>query len=565
MDGYLSSGIWHNLLITYSKSEIQKVEINGVVAAKDISGSTTQNGPLRITCTLGEIAFGDVRLKQNQPSSVPSEWSSFLYKDSDIGIENSAEWQKSDSGGLIVKGDGAIVIPHGNTISAVRFDVKINGSGFATIQIGKVLFIIATQGERLTGSVNNHAVQANLVDQNEWCTIELSEGATADLILNGIPIYQIDSGEFANNGDVFISVHDVELQLRKVLVKPPGLHADRENVYWDIEHVLESDVEPRFVSLFNGENLDGWTIVNGDASTWIAQDNMLVTTGKPTGVLRTNEMYENFILELDWRHMVENGNAGLFVWSDPIPAKGVPFTRAIEVQIMDGKELDWYTTHGDIFSIWGAKMTPDRPHPHGEHIQRCLPSERRSKPSPEWNHYKVTCNEGTIKLEVNGKEVSGGFDVSPRKGYICFEAEGTPAQFKNIRIKKLRPSANTIPADEIANEDQGFTTLFTGINLLGWDLTTGKGWSVGDNVLRCNTESGTLQTINSFSEYTLMFDYQCKEDDSFVYVVIDGKQTELPNGEIGSWSRFTVDGEGGTIGIGGSNTIFTNLFIKSDK
>ena len=47
--------------------------------------------------------------------------------------------------------------------------------------------------------------------------------------------------------------------------------------------------------LFNGKNLDGWTIVNGDKTTWVAKDNMLVTTGKPTGVLRTNKMYENFI------------------------------------------------------------------------------------------------------------------------------------------------------------------------------------------------------------------------------------------------------------------------------
>ena len=82
-------------------------------------------------------------------------------------------------------------------------------------------------------------------------------------------------------------------------------------------------ISQTWTPLFNGENIDGWTIVNGDATTWVAKDNMIVTTGKPTGVMRTNKMYENFILELDWRHMVENGNAGLFVWSDPIPAVGL--------------------------------------------------------------------------------------------------------------------------------------------------------------------------------------------------------------------------------------------------
>ncbi len=317
--------------------------------------------------------------------------------------------------------------------------------------------------------------------------------------------------------------------------------------------------------LFNGKNLDGWTIVNGDKTTWVAKDNMLVTTGKPTGVLRTNKMYENFILELDWRHMVENGNAGLFVWSDSIPAVGVPFTRAIEVQIMDGKELDWYTTHGDIFSIWGAKMTPDRPHPHGEHIQRCLPSERRSKPSPEWNHYKVICNEGSIKLEVNGKEVSGGFDVSPRKGYICFEAEGTKAQFKNIVIQELPPVSPPLSNDLVAVEDSGFTTLFTGINLLGWDLIGSNGWTANGNILSCESKSKTLKTIRTFDAYEFQFDYKCNGEGSSVYVVIDDKQTVLPCGEAGAWTRLLIQGDGGTIGIGGDDVSFTNLFIRPQQ
>jgi len=273
-------------------------------------------------------------------------------------------------------------------------------------------------------------------------------------------------------------------------------------------------------------------------------------------------MYENFVLELDWRHMVENGNAGLFVWSDPIPAVGVPFTRSIEVQIMDGKELDWYTTHGDIFSIWGAKMTPDRPHPLGDHVQRCLPSERRSNPAPEWNHYIVTCIDGTIKLDVNGKVVSGGFDVTPRKGYICFEAEGTPAQFKNIRIKEFPNATPTIPADEVAKEAIGFVTLFNGLNLSGWNTDDETTWSAGGNVLHCKQESSVLTTANTYDAYELLFDYKCNAESSTVYVIIDGKKTELPKGETGKWTRFTIQGEGDSIGIGGSDASFTNLFSR---
>ena len=73
----------------------------------------------------------------------------------------------------------------------------------------------------------------------------------------------------------------------------------------------------------------------------------MVETGVATGVLRTDRHYENFILELEWKHLHAGGNAGLFVWSDPLTAPGVPFTRSIEVQILDGRNSETYTSHGD--------------------------------------------------------------------------------------------------------------------------------------------------------------------------------------------------------------------------
>ena len=76
-------------------------------------------------------------------------------------------------------------------------------------------------------------------------------------------------------------------------------------------------------------------------------------------------MYENFVLELEWRHLVAGGNAGVFIWGDPLTAVGTPFSRGIEVQVLDGRETANYTSHGDVFSIWGATMKPARAHPGG--------------------------------------------------------------------------------------------------------------------------------------------------------------------------------------------------------
>ena len=42
----------------------------------------------------------------------------------------------------------------------------------------------------------------------------------------------------------------------------------------------------------------------------------------------------------------EVGNSGLFVWGDPLPAVGTPYTRGIEVQVLvnlrvPGQEAGW--------------------------------------------------------------------------------------------------------------------------------------------------------------------------------------------------------------------------------
>ena len=71
-----------------------------------------------------------------------------------------------------------------------------------------------------------------------------------------------------------------------------------------------------FVDLFNGKNLAGWVRENCAADTFTVRDGMIIDTGIPIGVMRTERMYENFILEFEWRHMRPGGNSGCFVWSD---------------------------------------------------------------------------------------------------------------------------------------------------------------------------------------------------------------------------------------------------------
>src|SRR5262245_34471951 len=50
-----------------------------------------------------------------------------------------------------------------------------------------------------------------------------------------------------------------------------------------------------FVPMFNGRDLSGWVRVNCAPETFRAEDGMIITTGKPTGVMRSERMYENYI------------------------------------------------------------------------------------------------------------------------------------------------------------------------------------------------------------------------------------------------------------------------------
>lgn len=303
-----------------------------------------------------------------------------------------------------------------------------------------------------------------------------------------------------------------------------------------------------FTPMFNGKDLTPWVNVNCSPETWTIKDGVVHCTGKPTGALRTPRMYENFILECEWRHLKVGGNSGVFVWGTPIAAPGVPFLRGIEVQVLDngynakGKN-EWYTTHGDIFPIHGATMKPI----HKGNGSRCFPIEERSKPSPEWNHYKVTGNAGKIRLEVNGKEVTGGDDCQYRKGYLALESEGSDVEFRNVKIKEL-PSTGATP-EQTAPEDLGWKALYNGADLRGWnaDDELKKQWTAKDWQLAAAVKAGNLWTETQFGDFEVIVDCNVPKgaEAGGALLLGDGnKVLRFPLSEKAGWTRttFTVKG-----------------------
>ena len=68
---------------------------------------------------------------------------------------------------------------------------------------------------------------------------------------------------------------------------------------------------------------------------------------------------------------------------------------------------------------------------------RSFPRKKLTKGVNEWNHYYVRGINGEIRLWVNGEEVSGGNHCEPSEGFLCLESEGSPVEFRNIRIRRL--------------------------------------------------------------------------------------------------------------------------------
>ncbi len=189
--------------------------------------------------------------------------------------------------------------------------------------------------------------------------------------------------------------------------------------------------------------------VNCDKETWTWKGDAVHCTGRPVGVIRSKKQFTNFELVAGWRHLKYAGNSGIFVWTSEKSLNALKrnqLPQGIEIQVLDlgyeeqyekqhKKKSDWFTSHGDVFPTGSSKMTPFKPAaPNGK---RSFPSKRLSKGVGQWNHYYIRCINGEVRLWVNGEEVSGGTNCKPASGYLALESEGSPVEFRQLRIREL--------------------------------------------------------------------------------------------------------------------------------
>ena len=188
--------------------------------------------------------------------------------------------------------------------------------------------------------------------------------------------------------------------------------------------------------LFNGKNLDGWSVFVADPSVdpakfFYVKDGLIETPGVPMGYLRTKKEFKNYRLHLEWRYPEIPTNSGVFVHTNG-PDKLWPAHYQCQLKHLSAGD---FIVHGegvsatirDTIYTSTPKLKPviAKDHPSSE-----------NNPG-EWNSYDIVCKGNTIEVKVNGVLQNVARNCSITKGGIGLQAEGSKIQFRNISIEKI--------------------------------------------------------------------------------------------------------------------------------
>jgi type 1 glutamine amidotransferase len=229
-----------------------------------------------------------------------------------------------------------------------------------------------------------------------------------------------------------------------------------------------------FVSLFDGKDLDGWKVPEGDNGHWKVVDGVIDydagSEAKGDRSLWSEREYGDFVLELDWR-----------LKEAPFLNKGVPYILPDGTHAKDihGKEIKlalpdadsgvflrgdgffqvniwcWPIGSGEMFSVRFDPKTPPN-------VRAAVtPRTRADKPVGEWNHFEIEVRGQVVKVILNGTTVIPGATIPnlPSRGRIGFQHHGAKnkdgawtsppslVQFKNIRIMELPAPGLATQAD----------------------------------------------------------------------------------------------------------------------
>ncbi len=196
---------------------------------------------------------------------------------------------------------------------------------------------------------------------------------------------------------------------------------------------------PEWSDLFRSDLSDA---VRPDG-VWSMEGGILTATEDE--VLWTGKVYDNFIVDLEYRN-AEATNSGVFVYASHL-IDWIP--HSVEIQIAD----DYHETWASAPPTWQA----------GAIFGHLAPTTSKVKAPGEWNRMTITCRDDRISVVLNGELVSV-MDMSrwtsaaenpdgskipewlsvpkadlPTYGHIGLQGKhgDAPIWFRNLRIKEL--------------------------------------------------------------------------------------------------------------------------------
>jgi hypothetical protein len=213
-----------------------------------------------------------------------------------------------------------------------------------------------------------------------------------------------------------------------------------------------TETENEWISLFDGESLDGWHTYGKETagSAWKAEDGVLYLDASRKedwqteggGDILTEQEFEDFHLQLEWK-ISKNGNSGIMFYVKEDPERyEYPWHTGPEMQILDteGHPDGKIYKHrvGDLYDLIAAE-------------------ENAAKPVGEWNEVEVISKDAQLDFYLNDVHIvstslwdenwqqlieESKFKDMPdfgamKRGKIALQDHGDPVWFRNIRIKRL--------------------------------------------------------------------------------------------------------------------------------
>jgi hypothetical protein len=182
--------------------------------------------------------------------------------------------------------------------------------------------------------------------------------------------------------------------------------------------------EVGFTSLFNGTNLDGWTVQDGPSTAFYVKDGAIVVHeafGFPAW-LRSTRQYENF----DFR-----GEFFLKGWMDSgiylhAPEHGRPMGNGMQIHLFhQNDEKPMPQSMGAVFPV-------------------IAPIKINVKNQGEWNSFRILMDWPRLQVWTNEELIQDlNVDRTPelrgrfRRGYLGFESLSYPIRFRSLRVKEL--------------------------------------------------------------------------------------------------------------------------------